>query len=180
MRKINLSKIQSLVQMSSSQNGFFWLSSLKLHTTPLKFPVLIFPWYSLLFNTCKMCHVYYHFCFLSPSLDYKLHVGRIFAGQTSLLGMVDPVLSTHNTFSGPLRCLISLKVRGKKLKVLGQKKFHMNINIFIFVRMQLYTFTINTYLFEGGDAQDNIHNRALSVSLLFTAVFEVPGTGPCS
>lgn len=56
----------------------------------------------------------------------------------------------------------------------------MNINIFIFVRMQLYTFTISTYLFEGGDAQDNIHNRALSVSLLFTAVFEVPGAGPCS
>lgn len=100
-----------------------------------------------------MSHVYYHICLLSPSLDCELHVGRIFAGQTSLLGMVDPVWSTHNTFSSPLRCLISLKVRGKKTESFRSKKILININIFIFVRMQLYKFTINTYLFEEGDSQ---------------------------
>lgn len=63
-----------------------------------------------------MSHIYYLNCFLSPSLDCKLHVGRIFAGQISLLGKVDTVLRAHNTYSGPLIRLISLKVRGKNLK----------------------------------------------------------------
>lgn len=46
--------------------------------------------------------------------------------------------------------------------------------------MQLYNFTINTYCLKEETHKDNSHNGALSVSLLLTAVFEVPRTGPGS
>lgn len=46
--------------------------------------------------------------------------------------------------------------------------------------MQLYNFTINTYCLKEETHKDSSHKGALSVSLLFTAVFKVPRTGPGS
>lgn len=56
-----------------------------------------------------MSHINYPICFLSPNLDCKLHEGRT-AQSTSLFGIVGTVLRAHNTFSGLVICLISLKI----------------------------------------------------------------------